>query len=206
MLMGSQVALITYMRTDSVNLSQDAINDIRAWLSENHGSDYLPSTPRVFKTKSKNAQEAHEAIRPTQISMHPDQLQQQLEKDLHRLYQIIWQRAVASQMSPAKMKLVSAELFCPIATFKATGSTITFPGFLAIYEESTDDKKEKSSLLPALQEGQKVVMQAIEPKQHFTEPAPRYSEATLVKSLENHDIGRPSTYTAIISTLLKENT
>ena len=200
---GSQVALITYMRTDSVNLSQDAINDIRAWLSKNHGSDYLPSTPRVFKTKSKNAQEAHEAIRPTQISMHPDQLQHQLEKDLHRLYQIIWQRAVASQMSPAKMKLVSAELFCPIATFKATGSTITFPGFLAIYEESSDDKKEKSSLLPALQEGQKVVMQAIEPKQHFTEPAPRYSEATLVKSLENHDIGRPSTYTAIISTLLK---
>lgn len=200
---GEQIALITYMRTDSVNLSQDAITDIREYLTEHHGPEYLPSKPREFKSKSKNAQEAHEAIRPTQMRIHPDQVQTQLEKDLHRLYQIIWQRTIASQMAAAKMKLVSAELICSIATFKATGSTITFPGFLSIYEESTDEKKEQSTLLPPLKDGQEVDVQHIEPKQHFTEPPPRFSEATLVKSLEKHDIGRPSTYTAIISTLLK---
>jgi DNA topoisomerase-1 len=199
------VGLITYMRTDSVNLAQDAINDIRALIAQRYGAQNLPSSPRIFKTKAKNAQEAHEAIRPTAVNLTPEAVRAHLNADQHALYELIWKRTVACQMIPATLDTVSADLECgPGNLFRATGSTIADPGFMAVYQEGVDDQsdEEESRTLPPLKKGEWLDLRALRPEQHFTEPPPRYSEASLVKTLEEHGIGRPSTYATIISTLL----
>ncbi len=201
---GSTVGLITYMRTDSVNLAQEAVNEIRELIAERYGADNLPAAPNVYKTKSKNAQEAHEAVRPTVAAQTPDSLNAHLSADQLKLYELIWKRTVACQMIYATIDTVSADLTAGEGNiFRATGSTITNPGFLAVYEEGVDDSKgeDDNRILPPLAEGAQIKLNQIRPEQHFTEPPPRYSEASLVKALEEHGIGRPSTYAAIISTL-----
>ncbi|PJD93982.1 MAG: DNA topoisomerase I [Legionella sp.] len=201
------VGLITYMRTDSVHLSVEAVQEIRQFIQERYGKDNCPSEARVYKTKSKNAQEAHEAIRTTSIKRTPEMVQNALTNEQFKLYSLIWKRTVASQMADALMDTVAIDLSCGSAhLFRATGSTVVFPGFLAVYEEGKDDTKNKEEdteghLLPALNKGDQVALQDILANQHFTEPPPRYSEATLVKALEEYDIGRPSTYASIIHTL-----
>ncbi len=199
------VGLITYMRTDSVHLADEAVNELRAFISARFGEENLPQQPRHFKTKAKNAQEAHEAIRPTSAHRMPEELKQYLSKDQYRLYELIWKRAVACQMIHATLDTVSADLSCGEDNiFRANGSTVANPGFMAVYMESVDDAKAGESdekMLPPLQEGEAVALKAIRPEQHFTEPPPRYSEASLVKALEEYGIGRPSTYASIISTL-----
>ena len=202
---GERVGLISYMRTDSVNLSNDAINDIRSMIGKHYGDKSLPEQPRRFKSKSKNAQEAHEAIRPTDATRHPDQLASQLSPDQAKLYRLIWQRAVASQMTHAVYDQVGANLAAGnVGVFRATGSTLVEPGFIAVYLEGRDDGDDDDSdaKLPELKEGESVPLLDILSTQHFTEPPPRYSEASLVKTLEEFDIGRPSTYASIISTLV----
>lgn len=199
------VGLISYMRTDSVNLSKEALEEIRHFITERYGSDNCPEATRIYKTKSKNAQEAHEAIRPTSIKRTPEMVQSALTTDQYKLYSLIWKRTLACQMADALLDTIAVDLTCGEGTiFRANGSTITFPGFLTVYEEGRDDNKEdenEDSLLPALAVGEKVQVQDILANQHFTEPPPRYSEATLVKALEEYDIGRPSTYATIIHTL-----
>ncbi|MCF6218270.1 MAG: type I DNA topoisomerase [Gammaproteobacteria bacterium] len=203
---GETIGLITYMRTDSVTLSQDALADIRALISERYGAENLPEKPRVFKTKAKNAQEAHEAVRPTSASLRPDKIKGALSKDQARLYDLIWKRSIASQMVHATIHTVGIDLMAgePENLFRATGSTIAKLGFMAVYQESVDDAKSGSDderLLPPMKEGDTVELNEIRAEQHFTEPPPRYTEASLVKTLEEHGIGRPSTYASIISTL-----
>ncbi len=202
---GETVGLITYMRTDSVNLAQEAVTEIRDFISQRYGSDNVPKEPRLFKTKAKNAQEAHEAVRPTGISHVPESIKGYLTKDQAKLYELIWKRTVACQMVHATIDTVGVNLICGEGnTFRANGSTVVNPGFMAVYQESVDDKKDKEEegkLLPPLLEGEKVDLLGIRPEQHFTEPPPRYTEASLVKTLEEHGIGRPSTYASIISTL-----
>ena len=200
--------LITYMRTDSVNLAQEAIAEIRDFIKEKYGKKNLPDEPRVYKTKSKNAQEAHEAIRPTTASHTPDSIKQYLDKDQLRLYDLIWKRAVASQVIDATINTVAIELAVKETIFRANGSTIVDPGFIAIYQEGIDDKKkhaeeedDEARILPEMNEGESVDLKDITGEQHFTEPPPRFTEASLVKALEEHDIGRPSTYASIIATL-----
>lgn len=198
------VGLITYMRTDSVNLANEAIDEIRDLITERFGKEKLPVKPNVYKTKSKNAQEAHEAIRPTMAKVDPDSIKQHLSPDQYKLYNLIWMRAVASQMIHATINTVGVDLAAGEGnTFRATGSTIVDPGFMLIYQEGMDDSKEneESRLLPPMEEGQQVTMDKIKTEQHFTEPPPRYSEASLVKTLEEYGIGRPSTYASIIATL-----
>ncbi len=199
------VGLITYMRTDSVNISQDALSDARDFIKGRYGNDMLPDSPNVYKTKSKNAQEAHEAIRPTSVVRMPDSVKSVLKIEQYRLYELIWKRFVACQMIPATMAVVSVDLACgKDNNFRASGSTVQVPGFLAVYEEGQDDKKKKDDddiRLPELKEGDMPKLQAIDNKQHFTEPPPRYSDATLVKALEKYEIGRPSTYATIITTI-----
>ncbi|WP_419603214.1 type I DNA topoisomerase [Thiolapillus sp.] len=199
------VGLITYMRTDSVTLANEAVDEIRGYIADKYGKEQVPDKPRVFKTKSKNAQEAHEAIRPTSILYHPKDLTKYLSKEQAKLYDLIWKRTLASQMVHATLHTVAADLAAGEGNlFRANGSTIVNPGFMAVYQEGQDDKKSKDSdekMLPLLKEGEQVDLLAIRPEQHFTEPPPRYSEASLVKALEEHGIGRPSTYASIISTL-----
>lgn len=199
------VGLITYMRTDSIILSNDALAEARQFIEEKYGKDLLPDAPRVFKSKSKNAQEAHEAIRPTSFFRTPDSVKQYLSADQFKLYQLIWQRAIASQMENALIDTVGIDLAAgDKGVFRATGSTIAKPGFLTVYQETNEDKKEdedEEGLLPPLVVGELIDIKELIPKQHFTEPPPRYSEASLVKALEEFGIGRPSTYATIISTL-----
>ncbi|PID49221.1 MAG: DNA topoisomerase I [Proteobacteria bacterium] len=197
------VGLISYMRTDSVSLAGEAIAELRELIQQRYGADKLPESPRQYKTKSKNAQEAHEAIRPTSCMRIPEEIRSFMNEDQFKLYQLIWQRTVACQMIHATIDTVSVDLSAEKGCFfRATGSTIRFPGFLSVYEEGLDDQKdEKEPPLPPLTEGEAVPLNDIEAKQHFTEPPPRYSEATLVKMLEEYGIGRPSTYASIISTL-----
>ena len=198
------VGLISYMRTDSVTLARDALVELRQYITERYGDNQVPAQPRTFKTKSKNAQEAHEAIRPTSVVRTPDSLKGSLDKDQMRLYELVWKRTVACQMIHATIDTVALEIGCGDGNIlRATGSTVVDPGFLAVYEEGVDDSKsdEKERRLPPLKEGQQVGLKLIRPEQHFTEPPPRYSEATLVRTLEDYGIGRPSTYAAIISTL-----
>ena len=197
------IGLITYMRTDSVTLANDAIVEIREFIQRNYGADHLPEAPRVFKTKSKNAQEAHEAIRPTSVSLTPNMIKSYLKPEQFKLYNLIWQRTVACQMNPAIIDGVAVDLTASSGNvFRANGAVTVFPGYLDVYEEGQDDNQdEKETALPAMNEGDKITLKAIVPNQHFTEPPPRYSEATLVKTLEEHGIGRPSTYASIISTL-----
>jgi DNA topoisomerase-1 len=204
---GETAGLISYMRTDSVNLSEEALGDLRALIAEKYGAENLPKEPRQFKTKSKNAQEAHEAIRPTSAYRLPEQVKQFLSVEQFKLYDLIWKRTVACQMIHATLNQVAIDLNCGSDqnVFRATGSTVTNPGFMAVYLEGVDDSKEaaddQDSLLPPMEEGRPVILNDVVAGQHFTEPPPRYSEASLVKALEEHGIGRPSTYATIISTL-----
>ncbi len=197
------VGLITYMRTDSLNLGQDALNGIRQLILDRFGEHNLPESPRFYKTKAKNAQEAHEAIRPTMPDVEPDSIKSSLTSDQYRLYDLIWKRAVACQMIPATIDTVAVDLVCGEHRFRANGSVITDPGFISVYQEGLDDatQTDDDKLLPAMKVGDIVNLLALKTDQHFTEPPPRYSEATLVKALEEYGIGRPSTYAAIISTL-----
>jgi DNA topoisomerase-1 len=200
------VGLITYMRTDSVNLSQEALAELREFIAQRYGADHLPPQARVFKTKAKNAQEAHEAIRPTSIGYTPEQIKAHLSSDQARLYELIWKRTLACQMAHAVLNLLAIDLVCGQGhRFRATGSTIAEPGFMRVYLEGRDDATgaddDEERMLPNLNKGEHVDLLAIRPEQHFTEPPPRYSEASLVKALEELGIGRPSTYASIISTL-----
>jgi DNA topoisomerase-1 len=198
------VGLITYMRTDSVSLAQEAVGELREVIEQRYGKDELPASPRAYKTKSKNAQEAHEAIRPTSAARHPGELRQHLDDDQFRLYELIWKRTVACQMAEALYDTVSVDLGAGEHRLRASGSTLVKPGFLAVYQEGQDDVVEEGEkILPPLEQGDTVKLIEMLPEQHFTEPPPRFSEASLVKALEEHGIGRPSTYAAIISTLLQ---
>ena len=199
------IGLITYMRTDSVNLAQEAINDIRTLITQRYGAHNLPNSPRLFKTKAKNAQEAHEAIRPTSVALVPETIRAHLNADQFVLYELIWKRTVACQMISATLDTVAVDLACGNGNhFRATGSTIADPGFMAVYREGVDDQNDEDEgrMLPPLKIGEWVDLLALRPEQHFTEPPPRFSEASLVKALEEYGIGRPSTYATIISTLL----
>jgi DNA topoisomerase-1 len=201
---GESVGLITYMRTDSVNLADEAIRELRELIGARFGKDNLPVRPPRYKTKSKNAQEAHEAIRPTSAFRLPEQVKARLSADQYKLYNLIWKRTVACQMIHATINTVSVDLGCgEKGIFRATGSTVIHPGFMSVYLESKDDvaAEDEGGYLPTLQEGQWIDLIDIIPAQHFTEPPPRYTEASLVKALEEYGIGRPSTYAAIISTL-----
>jgi len=206
---GETVGLITYMRTDSTQLAQDAVMEIHDLIAQRYGKEYLPAKPRVFRTKSKNAQEAHEAIRPTSVRRLPEMLKPHLSADQFRLYELIWKRTVACQMIHATLNTVAVDLACggPENLFRATGSVIAHPGFMTVYQEGRDDnaKEGEDKMLPPLEEGQRVTLQDILAEQHFTEPPPRYTEASLVKALEEYGIGRPSTYASIISTLLNRD-
>ncbi|MEW5825164.1 MAG: DNA topoisomerase I [Pseudomonadota bacterium] len=199
------VGLITYMRTDSVNLAAESVQEIRGLILERYGSDYLPDAPLSYKTKSKNAQEAHEAIRPTSARHLPEQVKAHLNAEQFRLYEMIWKRAVACQMAPAVLDTVAVDLAAGEGdSFRANGSTLRFPGFMSLYREDVDDEKggeEDDRRLPPMEEGDEVQLRDILAEQHFTEPPPRYTEASLVKTLEEYGIGRPSTYASIISTL-----
>lgn len=201
------VGLITYMRTDSFNLAGEAIESLRSYIKKHYGDKNCPEKPNFYKNKSKNAQEAHEAIRPTAIERSPDSIKSYLNKDQFRLYELIWKRTIASQMMFALMNTVSVDLEADSNNyFRATGSTIAEPGFITVYQEDFDDKKDNKDdstdkLLPPLTEGDIIDCSQIVGEQHFTEPPPRFTEASLVKALEERDIGRPSTYASIISTL-----
>ncbi|MDX1663674.1 MAG: type I DNA topoisomerase [Candidatus Promineifilaceae bacterium] len=206
--------LITYMRTDSVAVSKDAQAETRDFIAEEWGTEYRPSSPRQHTTKSKLAQEAHEAIRPTSVRRVPESIKQHLSRDQYRLYDLIWKRFVASQMSNAVYDTVSVDIYAGEAKtaiaerpylFRATGSTLRFPGFLVLYEETEpEDRPEDAEVeVPTdLEEGERLDLLQLVPNQHFTQPPPRFSEATLVKELEQNGIGRPSTYASIISTIV----
>jgi len=205
------VALITYMRTDSVNVSPDALTQVREMIPQRFGSNYLPEKPNYYKSK-KDAQEAHEAVRPTDVSRAPEDVRKYLDDDLFKLYQLIWQRFVASQMLPAVFDQTTIDISAGDYTFRATGSVQKFDGYLRVYQmpvaaadredDERDDEGEGKSL-PRVEEGQILRLDQIRPDQHFTEPPPRYTEATLVKDLEEKGIGRPSTYASIISTIVE---
>lgn len=202
---GETVGLISYMRTDSVNLAAEALAEIRDVITQRFGAENLPPEPLVYKTKSKNAQEAHEAIRPTSAARTPDSVKDFLKPEQIKLYELIWKRTVACQMVPAVLDTVSVDLLAgDVGTFRASGSTIVKPGFMAVYLEDTDEpnaEEQDGQALPPLESGEIVDLTLLHPEQHFTEPPPRYSEASLVKALEAYGIGRPSTYATIISTL-----
>ncbi len=206
------VGLITYMRTDSVALAEAAVAEIRAFVTETCGPEYVPPTPPVYKTKTPKAQEAHEAIRPTSVRRTPAAIKQYLTSEQFRLYQLIWQRAVASQMTPAVLDTVSVDVLAgppgasqPPYLFRATGTRVRFKGFMAVYVEGRDDDAppddEEGKWLPPLETGEPLDLLNLIPEQHFTAPPPRYTDATLVRTLEEYGIGRPSTYAPIISIL-----
>jgi DNA topoisomerase-1 len=200
--------LITYMRTDSVVLANEAIVEIRDAIAGRFGKENLPDTPREYKTKARNAQEAHEAIRPTSAAKAPDEIKKFLDRDQFRLYELVWKRTLASQMIPAVYDTVALDLVPKNAAnddivLRATGSVLVTPGFIAVYQEGLDDSvaDDQDKILPPLAEGDELTLEELKSEQHFTEPPPRFSEATLVKALEEYGIGRPSTYASIISTL-----
>ena len=204
---GETVGLITYMRTDGIDLAPEAINDIRAMLGKNYGKEYVPTTPREYHNKAKNAQEAHEAVRPTSAARTPADVAKHLHRDQARLYELIWKRAVASQMESAELERTTVDIAAKLGSrnleLRATGQVVKFDGFLALYEEGHDDDDldEESRRLPAMSEGELLEKQAINSSQHFTEPPPRYSEAALVRRMEDLGIGRPSTYASILQVL-----
>jgi len=202
------IGLISYMRTDSVTLAETAVEEIRDVIAERYGAKNVPEEPRTFKTKAKNAQEAHEAIRPTSVTRTPDSLKGKLDDDQLRLYTLIWQRTMACQMVPAVFDTVALEFAAGPDSpdghrFRANGSVLVEPGFMAVYQEGKDDSKDDDGdrLLPEIAEGDVIDMDELRPEQHFTEPPPRFTEASLVKTLEEYGIGRPSTYASIIATL-----
>ena len=223
---GETVGLITYMRTDGTTLSGDAITGARKLIAKQYGDQYLPKSPRQYKSKAKNAQEAHEAIRPTDLARLPDELRGKLNRDQLRLYDLIWKRTVACQMAQAKLDQIAVDISDPAneITFRANGSVVAFDGFLRVYFEGSDEDDDKSddeegddplsynnkggpkeTFLPPLREGDKQDLQKVDPEQHFTQPPPRYSEASLVKMMEELGIGRPSTYASIIKVLQDRN-
>ena len=199
-----EAGYITYMRTDGVTVSQDAIAATREHIASAYGKPYMPPAPRFYKTKSKNAQEAHEAIRPTDVTRTPEQFGVSLDHDQARLYELIWKRMVASQMESALYDQLIVDIAATDkqAVLRASGSVVRFDGFLKLYQEGKDDEDEEGEAkLPVLKQDEKVAVKEVTPEQHFTEPPPRYSEASLVKKLEELGIGRPSTYASIISVL-----
>ena len=202
-----QVGLITYMRTDSVTLAEVAVAEIREVIAERYGANNVPDERRVFKTKAKNAQEAHEAIRPTSVARHPDDLKAILEDDQFKLYSLIWKRTMACQMVPAVFDTVAIEMSAGPEDaghrMRANGSVLVEAGFMAVYQEGKDDSKDDDGdrLLPEIEDGDTIKLDVLRPEQHFTEPPPRFTEASLVKTLEEYGIGRPSTYASIIATL-----
>lgn len=207
---GETVGLITYMRTDGVTMANEAMQACRTLISSSYGEAYLPSEPRVYKSKAKNAQEAHEAIRPTDVSRTPKEVVQYLDDDQRKLYELIWKRTISCQMQPVILDQVAVDIAQAERTqvLRATGSMIAFDGFYRVYHESSDDDKngddkdaEDGRILPDMKEGQALTLKSVSPEQHFTQPPPRFSEASLVKSLEELGIGRPSTYASIISVL-----
>ena len=201
---GETIGLITYMRTDAVILSNEAVTEIRGLITERFGNTNLPETPNSYANKSKNAQEAHEAVRPTSALRTPEQLKGYLDNDQSRLYDLIWKRAVASQMLYATLNTTAIVMSAGVGNiFRATGTTIVNPGFMAVYLEGQDDNKDddKEVLLPDVKAGDSIDLEAIHTNQHFTEPPPRYTEASLIKALESYGIGRPSTYVSILTTL-----
>jgi DNA topoisomerase-1 len=203
---GENTGLITYMRTDGVQLSNDAVVTIRDYIQNNYGGNYIPPVMKVYKSKVKNAQEAHEAIRPTNINLIPEDLRSSLDKDQLRLYELIWKRTLACQMQAADFDLTIVEIEAEDrqAGFRATGSVMVFDGFLKVYSEDKDDPDEddeEKKLLPLIKEQEKVSLEEVKCNQHFTEPPARYTEASLVKKMEELGIGRPSTYASIISVL-----
>jgi DNA topoisomerase I len=201
------VGLITYMRTDSVRLSDQALGEVRAFISERYGKEYLPAKPNTYKSK-KSAQEAHEAIRPTDVNLDPNFLKDHLEKDLFRLYQLIWSRFVSCQMVPAVLDTTQFDIKSGNYLFRSNGSILKFAGFMKVYVESQDDDnsektetKDSDRILPALKKGEDLKLLEISPEQHFTQPPARFTEAMLVKELEDKGVGRPSTYASIISVI-----
>ncbi|OGW63078.1 MAG: DNA topoisomerase I [Nitrospirae bacterium RIFCSPHIGHO2_01_FULL_66_17] len=203
------VGLITYMRTDSTRISPDAQAETTAFVRERFGADYVPTTPNVFKNK-KGAQDAHEAIRPTAVTRDPEQLKTLLERDLYNLYTMIWKRFVASQMTPAIMEQTRVDIVAGEGLFRATGAVVLFPGFTTLYTETAEpspagaraeEEQDEERRLPALAEGDRLRLHELLPRQHFTQPPPRFTESLLIKELEEQGIGRPSTYAAIISTI-----
>ena len=201
------IGLITYMRTDSTNLAQEAINEIREIIPGLYGNDSLPAEKRVYSNTSKNAQEAHEAIRPSSVTKKPEDVKKYLNNDQYELYSLIWKRTVASQMNDAILDSVSVDLGTKEKTFRASGQSIKYPGFMQVYLEGSDDEDldAESKILPPMQEGDVIKLNKVDAVQHFTQPPGRYTEASLIKNLEKEGIGRPSTYAAIIETLrLKE--
>ncbi len=207
------VGLITYMRTDSTQVAQVALDETRAYIRERYGKDFLPDKSRVYTTKSKGAQEAHEAIRPTGIRRDPESLKASLSSDQFRLYSLIWARMLSSQMADARSEATTVDIEAACAKssnvyiFRATGSVLVFAGFRTLYLESRDDGEEDENrrLLPAMAGGDALTCDGVEPLQHFTQPPPRYTEATLIKAMEEKGIGRPSTYAPTIGTLLDRN-
>ncbi len=198
------VGLVTYIRTDAVRVSQESLTEVRQYIAEKIGKEYLPSSPRYYRAK-KGAQEAHEAIRPTSAYRTPEEMQQFLTKDQFRLYKLIWERFMASQMKSALLDTIKVDIKVDDYIFRTTGSSIKFPGYMTLYIEGEDLKKEKKRKIediPPLSVGQELTLLQFEPKQHFTQPPPRFSEAMLVKTLEENGIGRPSTYVPTISTIL----
>lgn len=205
---GETVGLITYMRTDGVQMAREAIQELRNHIKGEFGEEYIPGAPREYSSRAKNAQEAHEAIRPTDVSRTPEKVARYLSEQQRKLYELIWKRAVASQMQSAELDQTTVELVEPKAQtrLRATGSVIAFDGFLKLYREdtddaATDDADEDSRILPPMREKDPVKRQAVEASQHFTQPPPRYSEASLVKKMEELGIGRPSTYASILQVL-----
>ncbi len=196
------VGLITYMRTDSVRISETAKEEAKQYIVDTYGPSYYPAVPRKFTNKA--AQDAHEAIRPTSIALHPDEIKGNLSKDQYKLYKLIWDRMVASQMAEAVLDTLTVTIDNNGATFRATGSKIQFPGFMKLYIEGTDDgSDDKERFLPELSVGDQLPCSQVDPRQHFTQPPPRYTEARLVKTLEELGIGRPSTYAPTIETIQK---
>ncbi|NFV81322.1 type I DNA topoisomerase [Magnetospirillum aberrantis] len=211
---GETVGLITYMRTDGVQMAAEAIAAARDLIGKDFGKGYVPDAPRLYKTKAKNAQEAHECIRPTDMFRRPDQVARYLDRDQLRLYELIWKRTVASQMAAAELDQVAVDITSDdrAVTLRATGSVVVFDGFLKVYREDRDDAPahgaaddEAERLLPDVAEGDDMARQGVRPEQHFTQPPPRYSEASLVKRMEELGIGRPSTYASILSVLQERN-
>ena len=205
------VGLITYMRTDSTRVSQDALQEVRGLIAERYGRDYLPGQPRFYKSK-KGAQDAHEAIRPTSVRHTPERMAKYLSEDEFKLYQLIWQRFVASQMAEAVFDQTTIDVRAGDYRLRASGSVPKFDGFLAVYEEGKDEaqraeeeEEAEAARLPLVREGESLTLNELKPEQHFTQPPPRYTEATLVKELEQKGIGRPSTYASILSTIIERD-
>ena len=191
---------ISYMRTDSLRISEVAQKEAREFIAAQYGAEFIPAKPKQYRAK-KSAQDAHEAIRPTSSVSTPEKLKSKLKPDLYKLYRLIWLRFMASQMSDAVLDMVSADISTGKYLVKASGSEVKFAGFMTLYVEGKDEAEEKYTKLPKLEEGQPLLLSKIDPQQHFTQPPPRYTEASLVKAMEEDGIGRPSTYAPTIATI-----